>query len=120
MSIHISRELEESVACYTDAGEWKHSWHWDRDRAKVWGQITLKGAYQMLADLNCEGCKHEEIAASVRRIEARYALADTLRAMIEKANITEIADTHQDDCTCEFCQQAGYVEARRDATQTHE
>jgi hypothetical protein len=105
----IPRDLENKVTAFTDAGTWKHSWHWDRNRAIPWQPITLKGAKQMLADLGCDGSDDEEIAACSERIRQRYAVADELREIIRKAEITEIADSHDGGCRCEFCKQAGYV-----------
>ena len=112
MYIHISDELENEVIRFTDAGEWKHSWHWDRDRLRSWTPITLKGAEQMLDDLGCAGSMDEEIAVVTRKIRGRYDLACRLRRLIDEAKVCEIADSHDDGCECEYCVAAGYV--RRD------
>lgn len=105
----IPRELEDKVVAFTDAGSWKHSWHWDRDRNIDWQPITLKGAKQMLSDLGCGGSADEEIAACAERIRQRYAVANELRAIIRKAEIAEIADSHEEGCECEYCAAAGYA-----------
>jgi hypothetical protein len=105
----IPRELEDKVVAFTDAGTWKHSWHWDRDKRIPWRPITLKGAKQMLQDLGCGGSAEDEIAACSERIRQRYAVANELREIIRKAEIAEISDSHDEGCRCEFCRQAGYV-----------
>ena len=105
----IPRDLEDRVAAFTDSGSWKHSWHWDRNRNIPWKPITLTGATQMLADLGCEGSEDEEIEQAATRIRERYSVAAELRAIIQKEEITEIADSHEEGCRCEFCRQAGYV-----------
>lgn len=112
MSIYIPQELENEVVCFTDAGEWKCSWHWDRDRSKVWSPITVKGAEQMLRDLHCDGSMEEEIAEVARKIRQRYVLASRLRALIDEARVREIADTHKDGCRCEYCIAVGYVASK--------
>ena len=129
MSICLPRELEQEVVEFTDAGTWKCSWHWERDTAKAWSPITLRGAEQMLRDLNCESAlaMGREIVAATRKIQARYALALRIRRIIDDAKVSEVADSHEDGCACEFCVAAGYVRGllatpegeNRDA-QTHE
>jgi len=113
-SIFISEELQERVKKFTDAGEWKCSWHWDRDPVKTWNPITLKGAKQMLADLGCNGSMDEEIEAARRHIVSRYKVAEELRGLIQRAEIVDIADTHQEGCCCDYCRAAGYVVGSED------
>ena len=115
MNIYVSQELENEVVRFTDAGEWKHSWHWDRDRTKAWSPITIKGAEQMLRDLQCDGSMDAEIDAMTRRIRSRYDVANRLRALIDKARVFEVADSHEDGCECDYCVAAGYVNAARAA-----
>jgi hypothetical protein len=110
MSIYIPKELEDAVVSYTDAGEWKCSWHWDRDRSKAWGPITRKGAEEMVRDLQCEGSLDMELAAMERKIRSRYALAATIRRLIDEERVREIADSHEEGCDCQFCIAAGYVQ----------
>ena len=106
--MRVPRELEDKVVAFTDAGTWKHSWHWDRNREIAWQPITLKGANQMLQDLGCGGSCDDEIASCIERIRRRYAVADELREIIRKWEITNIADSHDKGCSCEFCNAAGY------------
>lgn len=87
MYYSVTDDLEQRVTAYTDAGTWKHSWHWQRTAN---GVITLKGAQQMLADLRCDTCEGEEILMAVQHIRERYKLAnelrDTIRIMKEDAD----------------------------------
>jgi hypothetical protein len=76
----ITEEMRDQVCKYTDAGTWKASWHWDRDKN---GSVTIKGARQMLRDLGCGGCEGDEILDAVYDIRQRYKLAEELRAAIE-------------------------------------
>jgi hypothetical protein len=114
MCICVPEALEKAVASYTDAGEWKCSWHWARDRTKSWSPITLKGAQQMLDDLKCDSMENE-IAAMTRRIERRYRLAGELRRLIHEAIVRKEADSHPVDCACEVCVAVGYAPAAQSA-----
>ena len=105
MGIHISQSFDDKVCHYTDAGSWKHSWHWKRDAN---GRITLEGAKQMLDDLDCDGMT-DEIHREAEHIRKRYGLAKELKAMIAKAEAEEEADTHVEDCGCNVCVRDGYA-----------
>ena len=76
----ITEQLMREVKEYTDAGRWKHSWHWERDE---WGRVTLDGVRQMLRDLNCDGSEGKEMLDTLLHIRRRYKLAAELRAAIE-------------------------------------
>jgi len=108
-NIYLPENMEARVKKFTDAGQWKHSWHWERDRTKPWGRLTLQGAKQMLNDLHCDGSIEKEVEAATAKIKERYALAAELESQIRKAEIEEVADTHPEGCGCEWCQAAGYV-----------
>ena len=47
----IPHDIEERARCYTDAGSWKASWHWEYDGC---GYLTRRGAEKVLRDLECE------------------------------------------------------------------
>ena len=94
----IPDSLSESAAEFTDAGQWKCSWHWKRNH---YGRITLEGAEQILRDLQCED-EAREIAQAVRRIRRRYRFARTVRALIaeyhkQRGIELEILDKRLDD-----------------------
>ena len=105
----VPPEVYENVVKFTDAGTWKHSWHWDRDKNYAWNPISIVGAKQMLRDLRCDGDMKDEIERTLGKIQERYALADTLREIIRRAELHEEADSHEESCRCEVCRKAGYV-----------
>ena len=104
-TVHLDEATLHEIMKFTDTKGWSCSWHWKRDHN---GSLLLEGAKTMLNDLGCDDVGRE-ITDAVARIHRRYELAAILKAKIQKAEIEEIADTHQDGCHCEVCVAAGYV-----------
>lgn len=75
----IPEELVGRAKTFTDSGNWKSSWHWERSQH---GSLTRTGAEQMLADLGCND-EAAEIHEAIAAIRSRYALADEIRQHLD-------------------------------------
>ena len=104
-TVHIDEPTFHEITKFTDTRNWSCSWHWKRNHN---GILLLEGAKTMLNDLDCHDMA-SDIADATERIHRRYELAAIVKAKIQKAEIEEIADTHQDGCRCDVCVAAGYV-----------
>ena len=69
-------QLCEAAREFTDAGTWKHSWHWPTKNGGWWSSESLAAA---LKDLKCEGDMQREIDEVTHYVRRRYALAGEMR-----------------------------------------
>lgn len=66
-----SRDLCQEAKVFTDAGEWKSSWHWPTTPNGYEDVLTVKAA---LHSLDCED-EAQEIYGAIEKIKLRYSLA---------------------------------------------
>jgi hypothetical protein len=81
MALSKLEELLKQAREYTDAGEWKHSWHWPRGE---YGP-DVKTLESALKDLHCgnEIIMERELADAINRIKARYKLATKIEEYLK-------------------------------------
>jgi hypothetical protein len=74
-----TQELYERAKEFTDAGNWKHSWHWPKGDYDLPNIETLKAAQ---IDLYCID-RDKEIKARIARIDRRYQLFNEIEEFIK-------------------------------------